>query len=263
MPRIPPQARIAAAKTGRRCWHETCETSCHTRFPDHCMTPAIYPSSARPAAAGRDTAPSGDALAAMINLAGRRRFTSQRLVLYAVLASTGDAKAIPVARDALSLFRDAHHRLVRGDGELPGMFCAELRDAYFGQLAADARIRGFIDLSQRALDALEIGSPRGAALLKELIDSATPLLDVLNRLTAIHEELSRRHAAGMKRQLRAVMEEIDAIARQARMVAFNAQIVAARAGDAGREFAVVAGTLSGITGEIDVLVKQALGDAGR
>ena len=42
------------------------------------------------------------------------------------------------------------------------------------------------------------------------------------------------------------------------MVAFNAQVVAARAGDVGREFAVVASTMTNITGEIDALVQTAL-----
>jgi methyl-accepting chemotaxis protein len=42
------------------------------------------------------------------------------------------------------------------------------------------------------------------------------------------------------------------------MVAFNAQVVAARAGSVGKEFAVVASTMSDVTGEIDELVQTAL-----
>jgi methyl-accepting chemotaxis protein len=55
-----------------------------------------------------------------------------------------------------------------------------------------------------------------------------------------------------------MMGDIKTIARQARMVAFNAQIVAARAGQAGKEFAVVAGTMTSVTSEIDELVRAAL-----
>ena len=54
------------------------------------------------------------------------------------------------------------------------------------------------------------------------------------------------------------MTDIESIAKRARIVSVNAQIVAARAGGAGREFSVVAGELSQITGKIDELVRQAL-----
>ncbi|WP_382328537.1 hypothetical protein ACFJGX_13125 [Hydrogenophaga sp. UC242_50] len=40
-------------------------------------------------------------------------------------------------------------------------------------------------------------------------------------------------------------------------MSFNAQVVAARAGQHGREFAVVANVLSDITGEIDGLTRKA------
>jgi len=83
-------------------------------------------------------------------------------------------------------------------------------------------------------------------------------LSVLNGLTLVYEEQSKRHAQQQKRQLQSMMSDIKTIAKQARMVAFNAQIVAARAGQAGKEFAVVASTMTSITGEIDDLVHEAL-----
>jgi len=43
-------------------------------------------------------------------------------------------------------------------------------------------------------------------------------------------------------------------------VSVNAQIVAARAGEVGREFAVVAGELTNITAKIDELVRVAVGN---
>jgi hypothetical protein len=201
---------------------------------------------------------SGDVFGALINLSGRRRFTSQRVVLYAVLASMGHEGAIQTARDTLTSFRDAHLTLVEGKGGLPGIFCGQLRDAYFGTLQGDRVIRTFIDLADATLAAI-VDNARGApALLDELVNSATPLLSVLNGLTLVYEEQSKRHAQTQRRQLHDMMANIKTIARQARMVAFNAQIVAARAGPEGREFSVVAGTMTSITAEIDDLVHAAL-----
>ena len=201
---------------------------------------------------------SGDVFGALINLSGRRRFTSQRVVLYAVLASMGHEGAIETARQTLAQFRDAHLALVEGKGGLPGVFCGQLQDAYFGILQGDRVIRDFIDLGERTLAAIT-GDQRGApVLLDELVRSATPLLSVLNGLTLVYEEQSTRHAQAQRRRMQEMMGDIKTIARQARMVAFNAQIVAARAGEAGKEFAVVAGTMTNITAEIDDLVHAAL-----
>lgn len=207
-----------------------------------------------------ETPLSGEVFGALINLSGRRRFTSQRIVLYAVLAAQGghDGAALATARDALGLFIGAHSGLVNGDGKTPGIFCDELRQAYFGALAGDRKISHFADLAGRALAAIERGSLDAPQLLAQLVRVTTPMLGVLNQITTIYEEQSKRHALLMKKQLRGVITEIETIAKQARMVAFNARIVAARAGPAGKEFAVVAGVLSNITGEIDDMVKAAL-----
>jgi hypothetical protein len=201
---------------------------------------------------------SGDVLGAMINLSGRRRFTSQRVVLYAVLASSGRAEMLPVAVEALTLFSQAHTALLQGKDNLPGVYCDALREAYFGVLQGDRHIREFIDLAEQALSAIRSGSKRASSLVDALVAGATPLLAVLNQLTQIYEEESRQHALRMKKKLQSVMTDIETIAKQARMVSFNAQIIAARAGNAGREFAVVASVLSNITAEIDELVHEAL-----
>lgn len=201
---------------------------------------------------------SGDVFGALINLSGRRRFTSQRVVLYAVLASMGHEGAIQTARETLNALRDAHLTLVEGKGSLPGIFCGQLRDAYFGTLQGDRVIREFIALADATLAAIGDEARAAPTLLDELVRNATPLLSVLNGLTLVYEEQSKRHAQAQRRQMHDMMGDIKTIARQARMVAFNAQIVAARAGQAGKEFSVVAGTMTTITAEIDDLVHAAL-----
>jgi len=203
----------------------------------------------------------GDVFGALINLSGRRRFTSQRLVLYALLAAQGDDGAQATAREALGLFRDAHKLLLEGGDGLPGVFCDELQQAYYGSGRGNEQIQRFIAQAERALDVIAADRERAAAPLAELVALTTPTLAVLNQITTVYENQSKLHARLMKKQLVGVITDIETIARQAKMVAFNARVVAARAGQAGREFAVVAGVLSNITTEIDEMVSTALAAA--
>ncbi len=223
-------------------------------------TPAIVSRPVATAAAAPKL--SGEVFATLINLSGRRRFTSQRVVLYAVLAAGKDPTAATIAGDALVLFRDAHAALVKGNDSVPGIFCPALEEAYFGREQGDRKIREFIELAERTLHAIASGWRQAGALLDELVDSTTPLLAILNSLTAIYEKEARQYASRAKSQLLDVMGEIKTISKQAHMVAFNAQIIAARAGAAGREFSVVATVLTGITGEIDKLLQSALAESG-
>jgi len=205
---------------------------------------------------------SGEVFGALINLAGRQRMLSQRIVLNAVLAEQGQEKALETAREALALFRDSHDALVHGKGELPGVFCDALRSEYFGPATqGDKQIREFIDLAERVLDLGAADYRAAPALLRELGLRATPMVGLLNRITVVYEDEARRHALIQKKQHHEMMNNIQEIAKQARIVSFNAQIVAARSGNAGREFAVIAGVLTDITGEIDDLVRVALNNA--
>ena len=204
----------------------------------------------------------GEVFGALINLSGRRRFTSQRIVLYALLASQGQDGSAVVAQEALALFRGAHKSLLGEADGLPGVFCQELRDAYFGKMDGDRQIVAFADLAERTLKAIAQGSAQVGELLDELVSITTPTLAILNQITGIYEEQAKQNARLVRKQLRGVITDIETINRQARMVAFNARIVAARAGQAGKEFSVVAGVLSSITGEIDEMVSAALAAAG-
>jgi len=203
---------------------------------------------------------SGELFGKLINLSGRRRFTSQRVVLYAVLASQGREGALTTSREALSTFGDAHRALLEGD-MAPAVLGESLQEAYFGAERADERIAAFMELARRALDAIGSGGFSAPALLEELVEAATPLLGTLNRITQLYEDLARQQAASARKQLTAVMGDIEQIAKHARIVSFNAQVVAARAGHSGREFAVVSGEFTQITGKLDGLVREAVRSA--
>ncbi|MCE4554103.1 methyl-accepting chemotaxis protein [Roseateles cellulosilyticus] len=222
------------------------------------LSRVLHDAPRRSAPAHRQTA--GELFGKAINLSGRRRFTSQRVVLYAVLASQGRDGALVTSRDALATFREAHSALL--DGELsPDALGDELTPAYFGADRADERITAFIELAERTLDAIAHDGRHVETLLEQLVDSTTPLLVTLNRLTQLYEDLARQHAASTKKQLTAVMGDIEQIAKHARIVSFNAQVVAARAGTSGREFAVVSGEMTQITGKLDGLVREAVRSA--
>ncbi|WP_119157945.1 type IV pili methyl-accepting chemotaxis transducer N-terminal domain-containing protein [Caldimonas tepidiphila] len=218
------------------------------------LRPGVAPSLAREA-----PPVSEDTLSTLINIAGRQRMLSQRIVLQATLASLGHVEALALAREALELFERSHEALVRGGGKekLPGLFCDVLREAYRRE-QAEQQIRDFARLAGKALSDLEHARAGRSDALRLLAERATPVLGTLNSITGVYEQEARRRAQESRKRSIALLSDIRDVSRQARIVASNARVVAARAGTHGREFAVVAGVMSDVTDEIDRLAKTAL-----
>jgi hypothetical protein len=223
------------------------------------------------------TPPDGEKLSALINMAGRQRMLSQRLVLHAVLAAQQQAQhqahaahpgqgkppapaalpALPVLRDTLERMARSHERLAHGGGEWPGAFSDGLRQAYFAPRNADARIRDFLGLAQQVLNGLEGRRANVDAIVQELVGEATPILELLNELTLAHEAEAALRTRQERARHQELMDRLHAVAREAKVVAFNAQVAAHRAGSHGPEFGVVAARMGAITEEMEKLLQQA------
>lgn len=209
---------------------------------------------------------SGEVVGELINLAGRQRMLSQRIVLHVLLNLRGEAAALAVAKACLATFAQAHAQLVNGDDHLPGAFSDALRGLYFGPQQADQRIRGFMKLAADAIDALERRpSPDGAArdaAVGRLTSEASPLLDLLQTITQAYQDEMQSVEAAARRRQTAVVDELAAISLRANIVALNARVAAARAGQFGREFAVITAELAHVIGEMDGLVQSVVGTRG-
>lgn len=105
----------------------------------------------------------------------------------------------------------------------------------------------------------ESGFRLAPELLNELGQQVTPIVALLNRITIVYEDESKKHAKARHKQHHELIRSIQSIAKQARIVSVNAQVIAARAGEVGREYAVVASELTNITAKIDEFVRVAVG----
>lgn len=220
-------------------------------------------SSAHHGAAHRAAAPARDGDMSLVNIAARQRMLSQRLVLQTVLAAGGSAKHLDAARSALQLFRDSQQRLQSTPEHLDGAAAQTIRAVYTGPQGVGPVIDAFVQQADRTLELAARRSPRTEEALSTLVDSTDPVLEALNKATSVFDQITRAQSDSMMRELSAIVASIQTVAREAKVVSFNAQVMAARAGQHGREFAVVANVLSGITHEIDGLSLQAVSLAGR
>ncbi len=226
-------------------------------------TPVSTPSSALTLAPRAGASISRDNEMSLVNLAARQRMLSQRMVLQTVLAARGSDLHMKAARSSLALFTDSQTRLVETARHLDGASGDILREAYHGPAGVGATIDAFALQVGTTLDLAERQSPRVEDALARLVESTDSALDALNTATTAFDQVSKARSETLMKELAGIVASIQTVAREAKVVSFNAQVMAARAGQHGREFAVVANVLSGITNEIDGLSLQAVSLAGR
>ncbi|HET8870468.1 MAG TPA: type IV pili methyl-accepting chemotaxis transducer N-terminal domain-containing protein [Aquabacterium sp.] len=230
-------------------------------MPTAVLSPRPTSSAAASVVSKKGGVPCSDTLSRLINLAGRQRMLSQRLILFVVLAGGGRASALSTAEEVLNQFRSSHLLLVQGGDGLPGLFSHNLRQTFDGASQARTRIEAFIDSLERTIRGLRRGEPLSEATQSALVDTSSDLLGVLTHITQAYEQEARQLSKAQQAQRVRLNEEIQSVAREARVVAFNAQVSAYRAGPEGREFAVVAARMATITEEVEQLVRASMNSA--
>lgn len=197
-----------------------------------------------------------------LNLAARQRMLSQRMVMQTLLAAAGDSKQLDAARKTFQLFCDSEAQLLTTLTHYDEASARQLRAVYEGPQGIGVTIETFMDRMRRALDTIGRGA-MVQALVTEIVGSTDEVLEALNKATGTFDAIAKTKSDRLFKELGTIVSDIHTIAREAKIVSFNAQVIAARAGDQGREFAVVASVLSGISTEIDGLTKKALHLADR
>ena len=194
----------------------------------------------------------------VVNMAARQRMLSQRLTLQIVLAAQGRPGMAEAAQKSLDLFVSSQQLLVQRARDESGEDGRLLQSVYFAPGDVARSVEVFIRDAQNALSAVQRGSSEMTVAVDRLVGGFDAVLDGLNRATAAFDQVVANREVAVMKELKGIVTEIQAVAREAKVVSFNALVIAARAGQAGREFSVVANTLASISGVIDNLAFKGL-----
>ena len=198
------------------------------------------------------------AIGALINIAGRQRMLSHRTVMFLALSEApgqgGVAEHLLKADESLQAYEAGVRLLLKGDAgqAIPPLFSARVRELLSqpaGSGASGARTLKMFSVEARACLQILREKPAGCAQrIRALADLAGDvLLPLLNAVVAAFEAdladvlvQEAERAAAVRTVMTGALDDIEQTASKIRLIAFNALIEAARAGDAGRAFSVIA-----------------------
>ncbi|CAN7476040.1 methyl-accepting chemotaxis protein [Phenylobacterium sp. LjRoot225] len=197
------------------------------------------------------------ALGALINIAGRQRMLSHRAVMFLALSQMPDGQAddlLVSAGEALASFEAGVRLLLHGDPEqaIPPLFSDRVRALLSGRIEGHGRgaevLASFGARGAACLQRLKAGEGSCGGEIRALADLAgAVLLPLLNGIVAAFEQdlaealrAEAERAADIRLVMTGALDDIEQTATRIRLIAFNALIEAARAGDSGRAFSVIA-----------------------
>jgi methyl-accepting chemotaxis protein len=221
------------------------------------MTLATHRSTT-PASSAKAPSDRANASISLVNLAARQRMLSQRMILLTLLAAKGDLNKRDEARRTLQIFSESQAQLLATPRHLAPADAARIREVYEGRLKIGMVVAEFVQIMTSALEQIDRADPNVSHTIIQLIGYTDRILEGLNTATTVFDEIFKAKSEAMLKELAGIVGDIQSVAKEAKVVSFNAQIMAARAGQHGREFAVVANVLTDITGEIDLLTRKAV-----
>lgn len=221
------------------------------------MTLATHRSTT-PASSAKAPSDRANAGISLVNLAARQRMLSQRMILLTLLAAKGDLNKRDEARRTLQIFSESQAQLLATPRHLAPADAARIREVYEGRLKIGLVVAEFVQIMTSALEQIDRADPNVSHTIIQLIGYTDRILEGLNTATTVFDEIFKAKSEAMLKELAGIVGDIQSVAKEAKVVSFNAQIMAARAGQHGREFAVVANVLTDITGEIDLLTRKAV-----
>jgi len=193
----------------------------------------------------------------IVNLAARQRMLSQRLILQILLAARGDTARLDEARRTVQLFSESDQRLRGAATGWAGAEARRIHDTYQGPAGVGPVIDGFMRRVREAIEGIARHSAAAPEAIAQVVDQTDRILAALDTATTAFDDITRGRSGAMLKELVSIVGDIQGVAKEAKIVSFNAQVMAARAGQHGREFAVVANVLSSITDVIDGLTRKA------
>lgn len=227
----------------------TVSVNAHTK-PSFLPSAPVRPLHVGPAAANESMS--------LVNLAARQRMLSQRMILQTVLAASGSSSShLQAAQKTCQLFCDSQVQLRDTVTKFDAVSAQLVRDTYQGPQGVGPVIEQFMQQMHTTLQCISNGESHKHSL-NALVASTDNVLEALNTATTTFDNISKGKSTLLMKELTSIVSDIQTVAREAKVVSFNAQVMAARAGQHGREFAVVANVLSGITVEIDDMSRKAI-----
>ncbi len=192
----------------------------------------------------------------LVNMSGKLRMLSHRVCLFVALvtnASDEEKKRnlLEYLEKSFLEFKNVYNSILNGNDDLglPKLSSERVADLLEKQPTS---YKDVINSFIAQVDEIFIIGREGKVISEDTIISlslftANELLAALNAITSAFEEDISALADTKNQQITETLEYIYEVGSKIRMISFNAKIEAARVGDVGRGFSIIAGEIQNLS----------------